>query len=265
MIEQVIADPAVDGSGAAGRVRDEPGDGIAVITLSSPGRRNALTRRMWAELGRTVAELTDDPSVLVIVLRGEGADFSTGFDIHDLPATDPDSFHPLHLAAEQAIAGCPKPVLAAIRGYCVGGGCEIAVAADLRFTDAGARFGITPSRLGIVYPSQPTRRLVGLIGISEARRMLFAGELLDAAWALRVGLVTEIVEPGSDVFERTLAFARMLTTRSQISIAAAKQLTTEQLTTDLAEPMSWPSDDYAEGVRAFRENRRPDFPSTTSR
>ncbi|OYO11379.1 enoyl-CoA hydratase [Enemella evansiae] len=230
-------------------------DGIAVITIANPGRFNALTIGMWIELERIVTELSADPRVLVLVIRGAGDDFSSGFDIHDLPDTDPDRFHPVHLAAEQAIATCPKPVLAAIRGTCVGGGCEIAVAADLRYADPGARFGVTPSRLGIVYPSQPTRRLVELIGVGEARRLLFLGELMDASWALRVGLVSEVVAEGEDVIDRTMAVARLLTTRSQISIAAAKHYTAG------GAERSWPATDYAEGVRAFRERRSPGFPS----
>lgn len=233
-------------------------DRVAVITLTNPGRFNALTIRMWIELERIVTQLSTDPAVLVLIIRGAGNDFSSGFDIGDLPADDPEQFHPVHLAAERAIAGCPKPVLAAIRRNCVGGGCEIAVAADLRFAAPEARFGVTPSRLGIVYPAQPTRRLVELIGISEARRLLFAGELMDAAWALRVGLITEIVEEGTDVYDRVRDFARLLTTRSQISIAAAKYFTAGG-----TDEVSWPATDYAEGVRAFRERRPPSFGSAT--
>ncbi|KPM55431.1 hypothetical protein ACG83_08730 [Frankia sp. R43] len=231
---------------------------VAVITISDPDSCNALTLRMWRELQVAVVDLDADPRVKAIVLRGEGADFSSGANIKELP-DDPAAFHEVHLATERAIARVTKPVIAAIRGHCVGGGCEIAVAADLRFADPSAVFGITASRLGIVYPAAPTRRLVDLVGLGAARRMLYGGELFDARWAERVGLVTEIVS--GDVDACAVEYARLLATRAQSTIRAAKVLTD----TDRAEPTAVPCDlrrDYVEGLRAFRERREPFFPSS---
>ncbi|TDD63274.1 enoyl-CoA hydratase/isomerase family protein [Kribbella antibiotica] len=242
------ADPSLNGT-----VVCEAVDGIATVTLDHPGKCNALTMSMWRDLDRVLRDLSDDPRILTIVIRGEGADFSAGADIDDLP-DDPDEFHRVHLATEQTIARLPKPVIAAVRGSCVGGGCEIAVAADFRFADATARFGVTASRLGIVYPYAPTHRLIGLVGLGNTRRLLYAGELLDATWAERVGLITELTT--EDVDKRALDFARLLTTRSQTTIAAAKQITAGTHS-DLA----WPDSDYTEGVNAFRARRKPVFPS----
>lgn len=226
-------------------------DGVAVVTIDRPHRCNALTMDMWATLRERLADLNDDPRVLVLIITGAGGDFSAGADIGDLP-DDPDEFHRLHLAVEHAVATFSKPVIAAIRGNCVGGGCEIAVAADLRIADDTARFGITASRLGIVYPSAPTQRLVDLIGLGHARYLLYTSQLVGTDWAERVGLVNERVE--GDVLERARELAEMMIGRSQTTIRAAKQLTAG-IHSDLA----WPDDDYREGVRAFREYRTPVF------
>ncbi len=235
-------------------------DGVGVVTISHPGMCNALSLVMWADLAHAVTVFSEDPGVGVIVIRGEGADFSSGANIHDLPE-DPRVFRDLHLAAENAIAEARKPVLAAVRGHCVGGGCGIAVACDLRFADGTAVFGITASRLGIVYPELPTRRLVHLLGPGTARRMLYGGELFDVAWAQRVGLVDEITD--GDVDAVTMDFARLLLTRSRSTIAVAKQIVAGG-----QEPAmigSRITQDYLEGVEAFRQSRDSRFPSAPDR
>jgi enoyl-CoA hydratase/carnithine racemase len=225
---------------------------IVTITLSDPDTCNALTVRMWRELAAAVTTFSGDPGVGAIILRGEGTDFSSGANIRDLP-DDPALFHAAHLAAEEAVASASVPVIAAIRSHCVGGGCEIAVAADFRFADRSAVFGITASRLGIVYPETPTRRLVEVVGAPTARRILYGGELFDAAWADRVGLVTEVVD--GDVDERARDFAGLLATRSPASVQGAKQLIGGRLQAAPRES----AEEYREGVRAFRERRLPRF------
>jgi enoyl-CoA hydratase/carnithine racemase len=233
---------------------------VALVRLDNPAVHNALTLEMWRELERVITALREDPEVLVIVLHGAGEHFSTGADIGDLP-DDADDFHAVHLAVEHAIATSPTPIIAAIEGYCVGGGCELAVACDLRFAAPTATFGITASRLGLVYPLVPTRRLRDLVGPSAARRLLYGGELFDAEWALRVGLVDEIVS--GDVVAWAWDYARLLAGRSQASIVAAKRFTAD---VRVAERAAVPTDaaaDYAEGVSAFRERRPPQFPSGT--
>lgn len=230
--------------------------GTAILTLSNPGARNALTLEMWWALARAVRSLDHDPGVAAIILRGEGEDFSSGADILSLPS-DPVDFHRAHLAAETALAEATTPTIAAIRGHCIGGGCEIAVASAIRFADPTARFGITASRLGIVYPEAPTRRLVDLVGPGTARLMLFGGEIFDAPWAERVGLITELV-PDPDAAAAT--FAALLTRRSRTTIAGAAHHT--RGATSGSAPHDC-TDDFHEGVRAFRERRPARFPSTT--
>lgn len=235
-------------------------DGIGLVTLRNPPVRNALTARLWDDLGAAVAALDANDDVAAIVVRGHGGHFSAGADIADLP-DDPGEIEGLLDRADAVLADSTTPVIAAVDGYCVGGGCAIAVAAHQRFASTRARFGITASRLGIVYPAGPTRRLMGLVGPSTARRMLTAAELHDAEWALRVGLVDELVDltTGVEVSDRAVEYARLLARRSAVSVSAALTLTT-----------SWDADtperadghaDYREGRAAFGEKRTPDFPS----
>ncbi|MFT4187791.1 MAG: enoyl-CoA hydratase/isomerase family protein [Aeromicrobium sp.] len=239
-------------SSTGGRVEAVTRDHIAIVTLRHPEVRNAMTIPMWRELARVVAALDADPDVRAIVLRGYGMDFSSGADIRDLP-TDPADFHRVHVATEHVIAETLTPVIAAVSGDCVGGGCEIAVAADLRFADTTARFGVTASRLGIVYPEAPTRRLEALVGVAETRRMLLGGELLDVWWAREAGLVNEVV-PEGEAFSRALDFARLLTGRSPATIDGAQRITRGRAVTAGREPRH-----YREGRRAFVERRSPDF------
>nr|WP_275940810.1 enoyl-CoA hydratase/isomerase family protein [Nocardioides zeae] len=234
-----------------GTIRTELDGRVATVVLDRPDKCNALTMDMWRMLELTVRGLGEDPRVLAIVIVGAGRDFCAGADIRELPL-DSDAFHRLHLAAERTIADAPKPVIAAVRGSCVGGGCEIAVAADLCFAEPTARFGITASRLGVVYPYTPTQRLVAAVGRGRARRMLYGGELFDAAWAERAGLVSEVVD--GDVEEFAHGYAQMLVRRSQTTIAAARQ-NTAGTPADLA----WPDTDYVEGIRAYRHGREPEF------
>ena len=140
-------------------------DGTATVTLSNPARRNAMTMGMWQALPGVLAGLAADPGVRVLVVTGEGDTFCAGADISDF--TGPGAVNGAQqamIAAEVALAAFPRPTLAAVRGYCVGGGCQLALACDLRFAAEGARFGVTPARLGIVFPASSTRRLVELSG-----------------------------------------------------------------------------------------------------
>lgn len=238
--------------------------GVALVTLHHPRVHNALTQTMWVALGETVARLDADPTVAAIVLHGAGEHFSSGADITDLP-DDAEAFGALLERTETTIAQSATPVVAAIAGTCVGGGCGLAVAAHQRFATSSARFGITASRLGIVYPARPTRRLVELVGPSTARRMLTAGEILDADWALRVGLVDELVvpstqsAPGAAVLQRALDHAALLARRSAVSVRAALALTGAGTAPVEAEGVA--AADYREGRAAFLAGRAPQFPS----
>lgn len=237
-------------------------EGTATITISNPDRRNAMSVAMWEALPQLLAPLAADPAVRVLVLTGAGDTFCAGADINDIAAAgSARAAQRAAMAAEEALAAFPKPTLAAVRGSCVGGGCQLAVACDLRFAAQGARFGVTPARLGIVYPASSTRRLVELTGPSTAKYLLFSAELIGHERALRTGLVDEVL-PADALDKRVREFAGVLGSRSQLTQAAAKEFVTAAPdATRIAhwERQSRLSGDTAEGTAAFLERRAPRF------
>ncbi|MCP2340238.1 enoyl-CoA hydratase/isomerase family protein [Actinomadura rupiterrae] len=240
-------------------------DGVGTITIDRPAKRNAMSADMWRELPVLLDRLAADRSVRAVVLTGAGGDFCAGADISELADINRHDKGHLSTLAEEAVAAFPKPTVAAIEGFCVGGGCQLAVACDLRFAAEDARFGITPAKLGIVYPAAATARLVRLVGPSAAKYLLYSADIVDAAHALRIGLLNETV-PAGTVHDRVAAFTATLTTRSLLTQCATKDIVdtiaADRPVEDLVR--SWLDEvvaggDVAEGVSAFLERRQPRF------
>ncbi|MFI8338645.1 enoyl-CoA hydratase/isomerase family protein [Streptomyces sp. NPDC085639] len=236
-------------------------DGVATVVISHPAKRNAMTAAMWRALPELLAGLADDPAVRTLVLTGAGATFCAGADISSLTGDAGDAGDPraLAVAAEEALAAFPKPTLAAIRGFCVGGGSQLAAACDLRFAEEGASFGVTPAKLGIVYPASSTRRLAGLVGPAWAKYLLFSAELIGAETALRAGFLNELL-PAGQLDKRVAEFTRILASRSQLTQAAAKEFADGRTDRDAYwQGRAAGSEDTSEGVAAFLERRAPRF------
>jgi enoyl-CoA hydratase/carnithine racemase len=233
-------------------------DGVATVVVHHPAKRNAMTAGMWRALPPLLDALAADPGVRALVLTGADGTFCAGADISTL-RDSPEEAQRLAVRAEEALAAFPKPTLAAVRGHCVGGGAQLAAACDLRFAATGALFGVTPAKLGIVYPASATRRLVSLVGPATAKYLLFSGELIDARRALRTGLVDEVL-PEAELGERVTGFTRILAARSQLTQAAAKEFADGRTDRDAhwAE-QARAGGDTAEGVAAFLERRAPRF------
>ncbi|MFF5157328.1 enoyl-CoA hydratase/isomerase family protein [Streptomyces sp. NPDC000348] len=231
---------------------------VATVVIRNPAKRNAMTAGMWGSLPPLLETLAADPDVRVLVLTGEGGTFCAGADISTLRGS-PLRAQRLAVAAEEALAAFPKPTLAVVRGHCVGGGAQLAAACDLRFAEEGARFGVTPAKLGIVYPASATRRLVSLVGPATAKYLLFSGELIEAGRALRTGLVDEVL-PEGELDGRVAGFTRILASRSQLTQAAAKEFANGRTDRDAYwDERAGESGDTAEGVTAFLERRPPRF------
>ncbi|WP_104821150.1 enoyl-CoA hydratase/isomerase family protein [Kitasatospora sp. MMS16-BH015] len=242
--------------------------GVATLVLDRPARRNAVTKAMWQALPAVLAQLAERPEVRALLLTGAGGTFSAGADIAELAGVygDPqaaDEYHAVGVAAEEALAAFPHPTIAVVHGYCVGGGCQLAAACDLRFAAEDARLGITPAKLGVVYPAVPTVRLARLVGVARAKYLLLSGELVDARRAELFGLVDEVL-PADRLDDRALEFARLLTRRSQQTIGAVKAALAgppEAAAEALApwERASRETPDVREGLAAFLERREPRF------
>lgn len=247
--------------------RDGP---VAVLTINRPHRRNALTLDMFRRIPDLVREAAGKPGVRALVLRGAGTDaFSAGADITEFEAVraTPDqaaAYDDAVSAAEDALEAFPGPAIAAIRGYCYGGGCNLALACDIRYADPGARLAITPAKLGLVYPLRSTKRLVDLVGPSRAKIILMTGAELDAARAASLGLVDEVP---ADLEKAVGELTALLAARSPVTQRAVKETVrriTDGVTRDddahaALRAAGLASRDYAEGVRAFLERRPPVF------
>ncbi|CAL9380068.1 enoyl-CoA hydratase/isomerase family protein [Streptomyces sp. enrichment culture] len=233
-------------------------DSVATVVVHHPAKRNAMTTAMWRALPRLLDGLAADPGVRGLVLTGEGATFCAGADISTLRESAEEA-QQLAVRAEEALAAFPKPTLAAVRGHCVGGGAQLAAACDLRFAEESALFGVTPAKLGVVYPASATRRLVALTGPATAKYLLFSGELIDAARALRTGLVDEVL-PVGELDKRVAEFTRVLASRSLLTQAATKEFANGRTDRDAFwTGQARRSGDTAEGVAAFLERRQPRF------
>ncbi|GAA3104633.1 enoyl-CoA hydratase/isomerase family protein [Streptosporangium carneum] len=235
-------------------------DHVATLRIDRPGKRNAMSAAMWRALPGIVAPLAADRAVRVLVLTGAGGTFCSGADISEIAGlSEGGDDTGLTVAAERALAEFPKPTIAMIEGFCVGGGCQLALACDLRLAALDARFGITPAKLGIVYPLSSTRRLVDVVGRSTAKLMLYSADLFDAATALRTGLVDE-AHTSQALPERVYGLARTLAGRSQLTLAATKEIVDGRV--DEARFRRWQREsrqEAAEGVAAFLEGRAARF------
>jgi enoyl-CoA hydratase/carnithine racemase len=244
---------------------------IALLTLNRPDKHNALSLALLARLETLMRELGDDASVRVIVISGNPRCFSTGMDLDDLDEVRAvaDTQRVLGRArdANAAIERCPRPVIAAIAGWCLTGGLELALACDIRVAADTARFGVTSARIGTVAGMGGTQRLPRLIGPGRAKEILFSAEPVDAAEAFRLGIVNREVPAGQEV-EAPIQMARLYATRAPLSLWFAKTAVDVGLTMPLDAALAFEiglttqlftTEDRAEGLRAFQERRDPKF------
>ena len=253
---------------------ERPAPGLAVLAIDRPEKRNALSLAMMRRLRLHLETLARDDDVRAVVLTGRGGCFSAGADVGEFASLRGDSaggadYEAEVEACEVALGELAKPTVAAISGYCLGGGLALAMECDFRIADATALFAVPAANLGTVYTVRECRALHRVLGLAGAKRLLYTGQRIDAAEALAIGLVDRLCGPGEDVLAAAVAFAGdALAGRAPLSIAGHKLIlhaladgtTSEcarQIEAVLARALD--SEDYREGVAAFAGKRAPRF------
>ena len=258
---------------AGGKMLAETEDGVGLVTFNQPEKRNAMSVDMWDGLGQILDDFEADPAIRVIVLTGAGSKaFVSGADISQFEKTRADSnaqleYDKLTTAGRAKLADFPKPVIARIRGFCLGGGLGIAMQADLRIAARDSEYGIPAARLGIAYGYEMVRKLVSLVGPAHARMLLYTGTRIDAAEAQRIGLVNRVVAD-QDLSDEVVDIARTIADNAPLSLTASKLAVDDAVRGDrdrdrdrveAAVAACFDSSDYREGRTAFMEKRRPKF------
>jgi len=245
---------------------------IRWIVADNPARLNAFNSRMWEALPRLLAEAVADPVVRVIVLKGAGGKaFSAGADISEFESARTGAaaadYDRLNHAAFEGLATCPKPTVAMIEGFCLGGGLEIALCCDIRYAAEGAQFAIPAAKLGIGYNPRWVRPMLSAMTAARAKEILFTGRRFSTTDALAMGLVNRVL-PAADIIRETVLLANEIAANAPLSVYAAKRAIDEfiarpenpdMVALDALIEACSQSDDYVEGRRAFLEKRRPVF------
>lgn len=243
---------------------------VARVTLNRPDRRNAVTAKMWVEMADLFARLAGDRAVRALVLTGAGDHFCGGADIGEFSELRSSAEDGLEYERDadrcvEALMAMPQPTLAAVRGFCLGGGCALAMACDFRLAAPTARFGIPAARLGVVYGPLHSRNLLALVGATRAKDLLFSARRFDAGEAARLGFADLV---NGDVLTAAERLALQFADNAPLSLAGAKLIVNALAHGQAAEQteaihsvlrQSLESADYREGIRAFLEKRRPVF------
>jgi enoyl-CoA hydratase/carnithine racemase len=260
---------------AGGKLRfDRPAEAVARLTLNNPEKRNPLDHEVLDAIAGALPELAEGIDTRCVVITGTGRAFSAGYDIGAIPdesfEQDAESLvaHPFH-AAMEAVSAHRYPVLAAINGHCLGGGLELAVRCDLRMCAEGAKLGMPPAKLGLIYSHTGLERFIDVVGVAYTRELFLAGGNLTAERAERIGLVNWTV--GDDELESAAVdLAAEIAAGAPLSTAGNKEAIETlarfpRLTSDQEQELielrrsCFSSEDFREGIQAFAEKRKPEW------
>jgi enoyl-CoA hydratase len=267
----MLPDHAVTREFAGGKMLAAKDDGVGLITFNQPEKRNAMSIEMWLGLADILNEFQEDRSVSVVVMTGAGNKaFVSGADISQFEKNRSNAdaqaeYDRITSVGRERFQTFPKPIVARIRGFCLGGGLAIAMNTDLRIASADSQFGIPAARLSVAYAPESVKRLIDLVGPAHARMILYTGKRIDAAEAERIGLINKCV-PEEDLNEAVLDIARTIADSAPLSVAASKLTINEMLKDESQRDMAaikrmgeicFNSADYKEGRTAFMEKRQP--------
>jgi enoyl-CoA hydratase/carnithine racemase len=255
-------------------ILDSPAEAVVRLRISNPDRRNALDHEILDALAETLPRLDRGIETRCVVITGAPPAFSAGYDLASIPAEtferDAEALvaHPFHGAME-AIAAHPWPTLAAINGHCLGGGLELAITCDLRICAAGAKLGMPPAKLGLVYGHTGLRKFLDAVGLARTKELFLTGRNFEARRAEQIGLVHEVVE--DEGFEdASVALAARIAANAPLSMRGNKRaievlnqnpILSEQQEGGLIalRETCFASEDFREGIRAFAEKRKPEW------
>ena len=248
-------------------------DGIGWITFNNPARRNATSLEMWEAIDVILEDFDADDSVRVVVMKGAGDKaFVSGADISEFKerrsnADAAAEYARISESARAKLADFRKPLIAMIKGYCLGGGLAVALAADMRFASEDSRFGVPAARLGIAYGFEGLRKLVSLVGPAKANEIMFTAQRIGAEEALQIGLINRIIQT-EELEETVRGIATTISNNAPLSVNASKVTIKEILKDESGRDMArldeiakecFDSADYKEGREAFMEKREPVF------
>ncbi len=246
-------------------------EGVAVITISRPEALNALNARFFQEMDNLISEMGSQPEVKVLVITGEGKAFVAGADIAEMVSKTQDEgreFSNLGQRTFRRLELLPQPVIAAVNGFALGGGCELALACDVRIASSKAKFGQPEVNLGVIPGYAGTQRLPRLVGLGNALYLLMTGEMIGADEALRMGLVQKVVEP-EQLLTAATELAKTIASKGPRAVQLVKKVARQGFLMDFESGCALESETFgslfeneaAEGMRAFLEKRPPHWPS----
>lgn len=243
---------------------------VRVIKINNPEALNALNTAILKELDAAFTEVAEDNGILAVVLTGEGRAFVAGADISEMKsknAIEGEIFGKLGASVFRKIELLPKPVIAAVNGFALGGGCELAMSCDIRLASAKAKFGQPEVGLGITPGFSGTQRMPRLIGMGKAKELIYTADIIDAAEACRIGLVNHVYEPEA-LMEEAMKMAEKIASKAPIAVKNSKEAINRGIQTDMDSAVAieaylfglcFASEDQKEGMTAFFEKRKANF------
>ena len=243
---------------------------VRVIKINNPEALNALNTAILKELDAAFTEVAEDTGILAVVLTGEGRAFVAGADISEMKsknAIEGEIFGKLGASVFRKIELLPKPVIAAVNGFALDGGCELAMSCDIRLASAKAKFGQPEVGLGITPGFSGTQRMPRLIGMGKAKELIYTADIIDAAEAYRIGLVNHVYEPEA-LMEEAMKMAEKIASKAPIAVKNSKEAINRGIQTDMDSAVAieaylfglcFASEDQKEGMTAFFEKRKANF------